>query len=328
LVKSIPEVVVLCPPDADISKEYIKDWKVKIIGKKQGHAWEQLDLPRYLSKNGNPILLNLCNTGPLFYSYNIVTVHDACFARHKEWYSLPFRLYYNFLVPRLLKKSKAVLTVSQFSKQELITFFSIPSDKIHIASNAVSGAFLESRNDSYSSRKENIILSVSSIDPRKNQKILVEAFEKINDQNWTLYLVGAKHQAFSKQALENSSSTNIKWTGYLEDIELISLYHKASFFVYPSLYEGFGIPPLEAMSVGCPVIVSDIPALKETCGEAAIYFDPNNSDQLASQIEELITNHELRDKLKIAGMAKSAEYSWSKSATIISEVIAKVQNRN
>jgi glycosyltransferase involved in cell wall biosynthesis len=316
--------LVLCPHDADLTKDFVRNWNIKIIGKNRGHRWEQWDLPIYLQKNGKPYLLNLCNTAPLLYSQNLVTIHDVCFAKHKEWYSTAFKLYYNFLIPRILKRSIAVYTVSEFSKSEIISFFAVPNSKIFVVPNAVSGHLAFRSNNQQASLKEKIILSVASIDPRKNLTTLVKAFEELKKDDWKLYLVGAKHQAFSGQKESTNNSPNIIWTGYLEDKELKELYHKASVFVYPSLYEGFGIPPLEAMMVGCPTVVSDIPALRETCAEASLFFDPLNDSQLASQITKLIESETLRIELVSLGVKRAQSFSWTQSASIMSKSIDKI----
>jgi glycosyltransferase involved in cell wall biosynthesis len=324
LLELYPDTLVLCPHDADLTKEFVRKWNIKVIGKNRGHRWEQWDLPLYLRKNGKPYLLNLCNTAPLLYSQNLVTIHDVCFAKHKEWFSTAFKLYYNFLVPRILKKSIAVFTVSEFSKSEIISFFDIPSSKIFVIPNAVSSHFSFKSINQEILPKEKIILSVASIDPRKNQAVLVKAFERLQIQDWKLYLVGAKHQAFSGQNRTAISSPNIIWTGYLEDKELIELYHKASVFVYPSLYEGFGIPPLEAMMLGCPTIVSDIPALRETCAEASLFFDPLNYIQLAVQLTKLIESETLQIELVSLGLKRAQSFNWTQSASIMSKSIDKI----
>lgn len=322
LIKLNPQIVVLCPPNVELNTDLTKNWNLKIIGTNTGHKWEQWDLPRYLHQNSKPLLLNLCNTAPLFYNRSLVTVHDVCFAKHKEWYSTYFMLFYNMLVPRILKKSIAVFTVSQFSKQEIISYFKIAASKIHVIPNAVSNSF--EINDSEPIQKEKIVLSVASIDPRKNQSTLVKAFEKLKLTGWNLVLVGARHQAFSNNKVSVSSNENVRWTGYLEDYDLVRLYHKASIFVYPSLYEGFGIPPLEAMTAGCPVLVSDIPSLRETCGNAAVYFEPLNADELSRKMSELIGSDKLREELIGLGLEKSKEYSWNKSASILLKHIEKL----
>lgn len=320
------EILILCPPDisAKTQNEFM-DWNIQVIGTQKGHLWEQVDLPRYLLKNGRPILLNLCNTGPLFYPNQIVTVHDVCFAKHKEWYSSSFRLFYNFLVPKLLKKAWAVLTVSEFSKNEIHAFFKVPRTKIHVIPNAISPIFLHA----YSlGEKEKIILTVGSIDPRKNQRVLIEAFEKLNLNDWTLYLVGAEHQAFSGSHTATVHSPNIRWTGYLNDEELISLFRRAYCFVYPSLYEGFGIPPLEAMAVGCPTLVSDIPALRETCGNASQFFDPMNPEELAVKLKTLIENPFLAHSLVKEGKINVTKYSWNASAQKINHLLLAFRMRS
>lgn len=321
LIKLNPEIVVLCPPNINLNSDLTKIWNIKIIGANTGHKWEQWDLPLFLHQNNKPLLLNLCNTAPLFYNRNLVTVHDVCFAKHKEWYSTTFKLFYNFLIPKILKKSIAVFTVSKFSKSEIRSYFDIPSSKIFVIPNAVSSQFSLKSNNHEALLKEKIILSVASIDPRKNQSTLVKAFVQLKKEDWKLYLVGAKHQAFSSQNEAANSSTNILWTGYLDDHELISLYHKASIFVYPSLYEGFGIPPLEAMTAGCPIIVSDIPALRETCKEAALYFDPLSVTQLTNQLTMLIESEDLQLELVSLGLDRAKKYNWEKSAKEILKLI-------
>ena len=178
-----PENIVHC--------ELANDLDVKIIGKLKGHLWEQIELPRYLRKNGNPILLNLCSTAPCFYKNQIVTHHDITYIRCPESFSLKFKLLYKLLAPLFLKNSKKIITVSEFSKGEISKYFDIPKEKFIVVYNAVDKEKFRKQYDQDSSAPK-YILAVSSQNYHKNFQGLVNAFKKVKDEikNVDLYIVG------------------------------------------------------------------------------------------------------------------------------------------
>lgn len=286
--KQKPETIFLCPKNITLEKEAIELDAIK-VGKFTSHIWEQIELPIHLILNyENPILLNLCNTAPLFYKYNYITIHDLAFFHNPKWFSFGFRTFYKFLIPKISNSSKLIFTVSQFSKTELMKYFKIREDKIIVLGNYISNTFkdliVENNNKK---NKKKYILSVCSLDPRKNLSLLIEAFSKSNLNDLDLVLVGEKNKNFNKFNYNISNkSEKIKFTGYINEKELFEYYKNADLFVYPSVYEGFGIPPLESLYCNCPVLISDLEVFKEIFKNEVTYFKSNSLADLISNLNK------------------------------------------
>jgi glycosyltransferase involved in cell wall biosynthesis len=299
------------------------------FGNLKSHLWEQIDLLRFLKSTGSPLLLNLSGLGPLFYKNQIITIHDLSFYANKKWFSKAYTLFYSIATPVLARNAKKILTVSNFSKSEIIKYLKIDAVKIEVVYNAVAedikGHFL---NDSISFSIKSIlndkfILAVSSIDPRKNQQKLIDSFSDLNLLDFKLVLVGKTSSHFNIKL--RSESTNIIFTGFVSDLELSLLYENCDFFIYPSLYEGFGIPPLEAMKKGRAVVVSDIPSLKEVYSDAALYINPNETESIKSGILELVNNTGLKEELKIKGRIRSTFFNWEESGVKVNNIIKNIK---
>jgi glycosyltransferase involved in cell wall biosynthesis len=298
--------------------------QVQQFGKLSGHLWEQLELPLFLMKQNKPLLLNLANTGPLFYSKQIVTIHDLAFKINPAWYSRSFALFYNFLIPKIARRSRKILTVSNTSKQEIVDLLRVSPDKVEVIYNAFSLAHNKEEAAASGTRfPDRFVLGVSSLDPRKNFKNLLMAFRKIKDPGLKLVIAGSAHPVFSDPLLKDlvEADKNIYFAGYVSEEELAFLYSRAQVFVYPSLYEGFGIPNLEAMSLGCPVVTSDIPVLREVCGDAACYANPYSPMALAQAIEQVLERPALRSQLIQNGYVRCSRYDWRYSAQKIYDLI-------
>ena len=305
----------------EINPDYKINFKTVQCGALSGHLWEQISLPKYLKQQGNPLLLSFSGCGPLNYSNQIITIHDVSHERHPEWFSKNYCRFYGYMMPRIGKKAHAIITVSEFSKKEIIETLSLPSEKIHVINCSIPSYHTTENDRIRDNSDEKYILSVSSMDPRKNFIRLVEAFNNIEDKSVKLYIIGMQFKAFNTPDMEKLNSENVILTGYLDDDSLQTMYKNALFSVYPSLYEGFGIPPLESMSYGCPVIVSDIPALREVNGEAAMYTNPLNIADMSLKMDLLIRDTELRNELSKKGREQVAKYSWIKSTRQVLDLV-------
>lgn len=317
-------ICFLAPPNI-IHPELAKELQVKVIGSNTGHLWEQLDLVRFLRAEKNPILLNLANSAPLFYTNNVVTIHDLSVYFKPKWFSFPYRTYYKFLTPVIVKSAKLVFTVSYAIKEELIKKFNLSPGRIEVIYNAVSKEL--SKNNIVEDRKRgNYILTVSSLDPRKNIKNLILAFSRSAVKDHNLYIIGGKSAAFAKTELQEIVQKNkqIKLLGRVSDEELLQLYSNAKLFAYVSFYEGFGLPNIEAMAMGTPVLTSDTPAIKEICEEAAYYVKPNDVEDISSGIFKLLNSPELLKELSSKGIKKSKEFSWTNSANKLLNAISTI----
>lgn len=307
----------------EINPDYKFNFKTVQCGSMNTHLWEQVSLPKYLKQQGSPLLVSFSGSGPLNYSNQIITIHDVSHERHPEWFSKNYCRFYGYMMPRIGRKAHAIITVSEFSKKEIEETLHIPAEKIHVINCSIPSYHTIDLQDAGSRREdaERYILSVSSMDPRKNFIRLVEAFNQIEDKSVKLYIIGMQFKAFNAPDMQKLIGENVILTGYLDDESLQKMYKNALFSIYPSIYEGFGIPPLESMSYGCPVIVSDIPALREVNGDAALYIDPFNTADMSLKMDELIRNGELRKELSEKGRVQVQKYSWDKSAREVIELV-------
>ncbi|WP_232455084.1 glycosyltransferase family 4 protein [Oceanisphaera avium] len=319
--------MVFLAPNNIIHPELAKELNVKVIGKRSGHLWEQLDLPRYLKSVNSPLLVNLANTAPLFYKNKVSTLHDIAFVRYPESFSRSFRYSYQLAIPFILRSSKKVITVSEFSKQEICDVYQVAKDKVSVIYNAVSDVFNENTLSPVSSdTEEKYIMAVSSINKQKNFHGLIEAFNLLNQTSHQLYIIGSINKNFADPELINAidKDPRIKLLGRVSDEELTNLYAGASAFVYPSFYEGFGIPPLEAQACGCPVVVSNVASLPEVCGDSALYCAPDNIEDIANKIQMMISDKDLRSDFIEKGYQNINKYSWEASAAKLNALIQEI----
>lgn len=310
--KYMNQEMVFVAPRAATGQDvkFLDDIKVRTIGRFRGNLWEQVDLPVFLAKQNSPLLVNLVGIGPIFYKNKIIALYDLAFVHHPEWFSFFFRSAYNVLIPLSIKNSQKIITDSQYVSKDIQQEYGISQDKIHVVYAAASSIFIKK-----DIPRENIILTVSSIDPRKNLARIIEAFSSI-ETDYQLVIVGAKNKSFSeikfeKHILDNS---RIKFTGYIGDDELINLYNKAKIFVYASLFEGFGIPPMEAQSCGLPCLISNVTALPEIYGDSAAYCDPYSTESISRELSKLILDSEYQEALRIKGLENVKRYSWDNAA--------------
>ncbi|SDF86833.1 glycosyltransferase family 4 protein [Mucilaginibacter sp. P25] len=307
----MPGIIFVAPSNI-IHHDLAQQLGVIIIGKNKGVIWEQLDLPLYLKKNSSPLLINMCNVAPLFYNNQVITIHDIAFLVNPQWFSKNFVRFYKFLVPKISRKAKRIFTVSDFSKTEIVKYLHVEAAKIKVIYNGISE--LPSPTPVKSDYGK-YILAVGSIDKRKNIQNLVQAFGSIKHRGIRLIIVGDSNSIFNNEDNAHLDvHPDIIFTGRVNDHELAGLYNKASLFVYPSLYEGFGIPPLEAMAQDCPTLVSDIDSLREVCGDASVYVNPLNVAEISKNIDLLIEDVALCGRLVENGKQNIKRFSWETSA--------------
>ncbi len=288
---------------------------VQIIGSHTGHLWEQLDLPRHLKTLGNPILLNFCNTAPIFYKNKLSTLHDITYIRYPQTFSKSFRYFYQVMMPLVLKTSKHIFTVSEFSKKEISEYYHTTKEKISVVYNAVGKTFHPQIDENL--KKENYLLAVSSIKENKNFKMILNAFEEASKQidNLKLFVIGdLKNNNFSNIDLNVFvNNSRIKLLGRVGDTELTKYYSNAIAFLFPSLYEGFGIPVLEAQACGCPVIASNAASMPEVLKKSAILVNPFSLENFVQAIYNVAHNTEYRKQLVELGFQNQSEFSWKQS---------------
>jgi glycosyltransferase involved in cell wall biosynthesis len=284
----------------------------------KGHLWEQLYLPTQLRRR---LLWSPGNTGPLGVSRQVLTVHDAASLDHPEWFEQKFVLWYGALLPRLVHKVRAIITVSHFSRERIVRLTGVAPERIHVILNGVDRRFrpvdpeIVKQAMTEFGLNRPYILFVGSLEPRKNLRILLEAWRLGGFDGATLAVVGASGHLFARAHVD-SIPDRVRLLGSVEDKVLPALYSGATGFVYPSLYEGFGMPPLEAMACGCPVIVSNISAHREICGGAAMYFDPFSPEDISSKLDALLRLDPAAGKALVErGLRRAAGYSWETAAS-------------
>lgn len=308
-------------PNAPIRKEYdVSNLTVMHYGFGGSHFWEQCVLPFFFVGKKDYLLLSLTGLGSILIRHKIMTIHDLSFLRTPSWFSRNYYWYYRFMTPLAARTSSHILTVSEFSKSEILHFYPFLSDdKISVVYNAINRCLFKI-DKAIPAAKERFVLTVSSIDPRKNLARLLEAFKGIKDTK--LYIVGNYNQVFQKQEDLLPDRTDVTYLGRASDSELLELYNQADCFVLPSLYEGFGLPPLEAMACGCPVLVSDIPVEREVCADAARYFDPRSVEDIRRAIcEQLECDVETRKEQIERGLVNVNRFSWQLSVGRIMEIV-------
>ena len=327
-----PEVYIARPAapvhDPDSWPGLLHSLKVVSTAPRNGHLWEQLELARVAPKGWQ---LNLCNTGPVLRSRQVLMIHDAQAFRQTASYSLVFRLFYRVLLPLIAKRARILTTVSDFSRHELEALGVFPKGKAHVVHNGVDH-FDRIIPDPATLRRHALtdggyFLALGSLAPHKNLKRLLEAARARPTGALPLIIAGGQNsRIFRDEGL--SAGNGVHFIGRVSDAELKALYGSARALVFPSITEGFGLPPLEAMSCGCPVIATTGGAVPEVCGEAAIYADPLAPDEWTDAMMKLECDEQLVEALSIRGRAHAAGFTWQKAAEQILQLIAESERRD
>lgn len=322
--KQFPETIFVSPKNI-LHKEIAEKLDAKVIGSFTGHLWEQIDLMSYCKKN-KKLLLCLGNTGPILYKNKIITLHDIAYIKFQDSFSKSFSKFYQFFIPLIIKSSKHIFTVSNFSKNEIASYYKINPNKISVIYNAVDQKFQKLKRKT----SEKYILSLSNINKQKNLISLIKAFQRLNRNDIKLYIIGASNKNFNNYNLddENIGHDNIVFLGgNLSDSQVIQYYSDAMFFAFPSLYEGFGIPPLEAQSCGTPVLLSNIPVFNEIYGDSALYCESLDIEDISKKLNLLIENQNLRSEIRKKGFKNLLKYSWNNSAKNILNTINSLDEK-
>lgn len=279
-----------------------------------GNLWEQFILPTKLHGN---LLFSPANIGPFFCKHQVVTIHDTSVFAYPDAYTWTFRLKYQVLLQRIARIADHIITVSEFSKREIQKWLNISADRISVT---YEGREHMERIDPDPSileklrlKKKPFFVVIGSNSPHKNSQLVIAANSLMDHAKFEIVQIGGDFSSVFQTATIDLPA-NIKKAGYVSDQELKALYQNAAGMIFPSFYEGFGLPLVEAMTCGCPVICSAIPSSIEVCGDAVKYFDPNKPDELADILEGHLNNPLGLTELAKKGGVRSQEYSWKKTA--------------
>ncbi len=295
----------------------------------RGHLWEQFTLPGLAAGR---LLWSPSGAGPAFYGKQVVTFHDLFPIEHPEWYGAAFARWYNFLFRRLSREAVHLIAVSDYTKSRLVKLLGVDPERVTVVHNAVSPS-LRLTTPAEAARtagalalpSRRYILSVSSLEARKNLRTVLEAWREaqrsLPDSVW-LVLAGPQADAkvFGKQTLPTIPA-RVHFTGYVPEEHLAGLYSGASLFLYPSLAEGFGLPLLEAMNCGLPVITSNTSSLPEVGGDAAVYVDPLDAGALARAVLAHLPRECAAVQPHKPSLAQASRFSWDEAAGRTADVL-------
>ena len=298
-------------------------------GRLGNNLWEQIILPRKIGSKD--VLWSPANTGPLVVANQAVTLHDTAALEHPEWFQPSFAAWYRFLLPRLARRVRRILTVSKYSKERLLEFLSLPQEKVTVIYPGVSDQFRAAEPQACKNVRtkfrlpDQYFLFVGALEPRKNLPRLLKAFAQVflHHSEVGLALAGAPGRAFRNLRLA-VQQPGVIYLGEVKDADLPPLYTGAVALIIPSLMEGFGLTALESMACGTPVIASKGGALEEIVGNSGLFCDPLNIDEISEAMVRLLEDTPLRQRLNILCLKRAAQFSWQKTADQVFQVLQQV----
>lgn len=282
-------------------------------------------------------VLHMTYVGPLWAGAGVVlTVHDISYVTHPEWFSRRDLRVLNGAIPGAIRRAALVHTVSEDSRKLIVEHYRVPPEKVRVvfsgagpagepievgeAARLLEGLGIDSNRP--------FLLGVGNLQPRKNLVRLIESYQRLLAEgrgDADLVLVGPKHyQAAEIFAAAAPVADRIRFTGYLDSRQLAACYRCCSAFVFPSLYEGFGAPAVEAMIHGAPIASARAGSLPEVCDSAALYFDPFDVQDMTSALARVLSDHELRKRLIAAGRERAQAFEWRKNAASVLELYREV----
>lgn len=338
-IDKVNEYFIFVKPDQDRDVlKHTDNFKIVEVPGGPYPLWEQFQLPKFVKQYQCDLLHCTSNTAPLkVQSKVITTLHDIIFKEESilkqllssaSWYQKIGNLYRRFLVNDVVKKSKHLITVSNFENQNIKKVFKLENQKVTTVHNGVNKQF----NNQFTTEQkeavrsqyqlpENFLFHIGNKDPRKNTKRLLDAFCELKQtkfSNAKLVMAGVNEETLDAMLKDMfvplALKKDIVLTGYIEDEDLPIIYSLAQVFLFPSLREGFGIPILEAMASGVPVITSNTSSMPEVAGKSALLINPYNTQELTQAMVKLLSDENFRNILIQKGLKQSREFSWNQSA--------------
>lgn len=286
-------------------------------GRLSGYAWEQLQLPLFTARR---VLLGLAPLGPLLFNRQYVVVYDATFKAVPQGLSWKVRAVYDAIVPNLARRASGVAAISDFTRREMRKWFGVDPARValcycgsdHVDRIQSDDAVLD-RNDL---RGRRYMLVVGLGGKNKNLDTLLAGFQAGAPEGLLLCIAGKRNPRIHGEVAA-SAGPMVRFLGAVTDSELKALYENATALIYPSTYEGFGLPPVEAMRCGCPVIASDQEAVVEVAAGAALHFPLAHPEQLSDLIRRVATDEALRQELAAKGRVRAAQFTWERTARVL-----------
>ncbi|MGQ3685098.1 MAG: glycosyltransferase family 4 protein [Candidatus Loosdrechtia sp.] len=318
---------LLAPPYKHLHKLELKNIGLRRVGFSSGYVWEQFELPFYAKKG---LLFCPGNVAPLISLFSgqkvVVTVHSLSYHYFPEAYRLLFKLANRVIIPSVFKKADAVITVSQSERGSILTYYSGVKDRLFVVQH---GTFSCKRQDGKASRynSETVpsVLYVGSLSKGKNLDGVLNAARLLNKKGKVKFIIVGAYEKIFSHTEHDFAAAYVDFKGQINDTEeLAKLYKVASCFVFPSFYESFGFPVLEAMSCGCPVVTSHTGSLPEICGDAALYCNPYDPCDIAEKIMQVLSDKALQKGLQQKGFNQARKFSWERCARETLAVIEKM----
>lgn len=293
------------------------------LAHRRGHAWEQCVLPARARAIGADLIFSPANLAPLAWPHNAVLIHDAAPLRHPEWFSRGYARWQGLILPRLARRAVMVLTVSDFSRREILELTGMADDRIAVVHGGVSQRFSPDADAEAASRALGLerpyVLTVATPSTRKNLGVLTAARGALAEIGYDLVAAGAP-----RSYLGGAAEGAVRPLGYIDDAFLPGLYAGAAAFVLPSLYEGYGLPCLEAMASGVPVVTANRGVLAEEWSTSALLCDPDDPEELSASLLAAVSDDALRGELRRSGLARAAGLTWENTAAEVDRLLAEL----
>ncbi len=338
------EYVVFVKPDEHICLTDSSNCKVVTIPGTNYATWEQVQLPMYAQRHRIDVLHCTANTAPLWPRVPLIlTLHDLIFMdkiqgpNTQTAYQRFGNMYRRWLVPQVVKKCQKVVTVSHYEKERIIKTLQLPTQAVEVVYNGVSNRFSTPPNmDEQLRVKERFKLPdrffffLGNTDPKKNMPTVLKAFAQLSDSISDVKLVIADTSSAVVEAILNTIGrkdllSHLVLTGYISEQDIAAVYHQSEVFLYPSLNEGFGLPILEAMTCGVPVVTSNVTSMPEVAGDAAILVDPTNADDITAAMKKALLDLPLRQKMIGEGLKRPALFTWEQTARSMLNIYEQIR---
>lgn len=262
----------------------------------------------------------------------VLTIHDLAFERYPDETMAGMQGFLTAVVPRSVRRADHVIAVSEATKADLVELYGTPPEKISVVAHGVDPRFrpdhppeaIAAVRQKYGLPDDLLVLTVGTMQPRKNHRRLVQAFGRIKERSAVLVIAGGK--GWDYEAVEAEAARlgdRVIFTGFVDEADLPALYASAAVFAYPALYEGFGLPPLEAMASGVPVLAANTSSLPEVVGGAGLLVDPIDVGEIAAALDNLLGDAVLRDTLRERGLARAGRFTWAQAAESMWEIYQK-----